>query len=139
MAIYSEHGDPRAWVDHNRTDLRWQALLHGLSQLSSFQIGHILNWIDSGRSMAIDEFNYDSDRQLWCPLAVGLGVPNLIVEERLATSLNNERAKSIIREVGAGAVPGFTLNPLRGIPGRFFRQHRIRDLRAICNHLLELR
>lgn len=122
------------WVEANANDARWQALRFGLSQLSVSQLRRLLDWLLSGKPIALDTFNYDPERQLWCPLAIGLQVPEIVAG--VGAPSTNERAKALIREVGQSNCSGFSLNPFSGVPGAFFRSHRSADITAMCRFLL---
>lgn len=128
------HGVSSGWTEANADDARWQALRFGLSQLSLSQLRRLLGWLLSGKPVALDTFNYDAERQLWCPLAIGLQVPEIVAE--LGAPLTNERAKALIREVGQSNCSGFSLNPLSGVPGAFFRSQRSADITEMCRFLL---
>ena len=88
--------------------------------------------------MCCDTFNYDPARELWCPLAVGLDVPRLAKLDK-TQKRDNAWGKTLITEIGRTTNPGFTLNPVSGIPGAFFRDHRERDIVATCEHILQER
>jgi hypothetical protein len=83
--------------------------------------------------MALDTYNYDPARQLWCPLAIGLGVPELVGNR--ARTLSNEDAKVIIQEVGESLHPEFSLNPMSGTRGSFFTRNRRADMTLMCRYL----
>jgi hypothetical protein len=122
------------WYDKHRGDARWQALHFGLSQLSVQERARLRMWLDLKKPLALDTFNYDPVRNLWCPLAIGLNVPAKV--GRLAATISNEEAKVIIRRVGESHHPGFTLNPMSGLRGAFFRENRLVDLNRMC-HFIE--
>jgi hypothetical protein len=84
--------------------------------------------------MVLDGFNFDADRRLWCPLAIGLGVPELCEDE--AHLLSNRAAKEVILSVGRSAHGDFSLNPLSGVAGSFFTDHRLRDLRDLVEFMI---
>jgi len=125
--------------DNQVGDPRWQALEFGLNQLTTEQLHRIVTFMEASGSMVYDEFNYDESRGLWCPLAVGLGVPELIHEGMKPSSLTDSWAKGFITEVGQGTCRGFTLNPISGIPGRVYRHNRAGDILAICRFLISYR
>lgn len=90
--------------------------------------------------MVYDSFNYDESRGLWCPLAIGLDMPRLIDSIDLrGKKLTNEQAKAVIREIAEDWIPGFTLNPISGVPGRFYRESRADDIDAVCLAILKER
>jgi len=121
------------WYRENRHDARWQALHFGLSQLSKEQLARLAMWLELKKPLALDAFNYDPRHNLWCPLAIGLDVPATV--GRLAVTVSNDEAKVIIRQAGESRHRGFTLNPLSGIAGRFFRGNRLVDLSRMCHFI----
>ena len=123
--------------DEVTSDLRWQALWRGLGQLNATQLRRILDHLESGGLMVCDTYNYDEERGLWCPLAIGLNIPRLVDQWQESGNMNNELAKYFIREIGEQSFPGFSLNPISGIPGKVFRDHREQDIELVCRMLLE--
>ena len=125
----------RAWVDDNSDDPRWRAIRRGLRQLSPSQLRNLAAWLERGKPLAVDTFNFDPDRQLWCPLAIGLQVPDAISKQRLPQPKSNSEGQDVIRVVGQEFFPGFSLNSISGTPGQFFRSERYRDLLLMCRYL----
>lgn len=119
-------------------DNRFVAMKHGLNQLKTEQIFKILNHVNSNEDTCVDDFNYDEDKKSWCPLAIGLGVPEIVVDRGI-TNLTNEIAKPLIEEVGRSQLGKFSLNPLKGIKGDYFRENRIADLVEMCNLIISER
>jgi hypothetical protein len=117
------------------SDLRREAIQFGLNQLTDEQLQRILTHNRAGKAMCCDTFNYDVKRGLWCPLAIGLDVPRLAKHER-PTCRNNSWGKSFITEVGQSSRRGFTLNPISGVPGNFFRNNREADIVKTCKIIL---
>jgi hypothetical protein len=113
-------------------DLRWQALCFGLEQLTDDQLARVVHHARCGTQLLYDTFNYDPISKLWCPLAVGLDVSNLVALYDDPSRMTNDRAKHFIVEVGQQTTRGFTLNPLSGVPGNVFRTQRRRDLLMAC-------
>ena len=113
-------------------DIRFVAMKRGLNQLKTEHIEKILAHLDSNGRMCVDNFNYDASNDSWCPLAIGIGVPEL-VEARRITNLTNETAKPLIQEIGVSKLGKFSLNPLKGIKGDYFRGNRVADLVGMCN------
>jgi hypothetical protein len=121
----------------HRGDARWMALSYGLNQLRTDQLIRILRHLDDGGDMVCDSFNYDEDRQLWCPLAIGLGIPRLITQSAGdRPKMTDSLAKSVILDVGRRLCKSFSLNPMSGTPGRFFRTTRRSDVAAVCRLLV---
>jgi len=121
------------WENMHCQDARWRALHFGLSQLSAEQLARLATWLEEGKPLALDTFNYDSLRNLWCPLAIGLDVPAKV--GRLASTISNDEAKVIIRRAGESYRRGFTLNPMSGVAGNFFRDNRLVDLSTMCHFI----
>jgi hypothetical protein len=117
-------------------DARWQALHFGLNQLTNEQIARIIQHVKQGGGMVCDTFNYDRASDLWCPLAIGLGVPEMVAAMPNQPHFTNDSAKTFIIEVGLRSCPTFTLNPISGIAGHYFHEHRIRDILSLCHHIL---
>src|SRR6478672_8200553 len=94
-----------------RHDDRCKALADGLRQLPS--LTKLYSHIASGAELVLDEIHYDANAGLWCPLAVGLGLPEVIEREQMDTSrLSERRARGLILAIGAESVQGFSLNPV---------------------------
>lgn len=117
-------------------DRRWQALQYGLGQLTETQLLRIIRHIASGGRMVCDTFNYDPNMDAWCPLAVGLGVPEAAAALRNRERFTNDSAKVFILKIGRRTCPTFTLNPVSGVPGAFFRDDRVNDIFRLCQHIL---
>lgn len=118
------------------TDDRCRALHFGLSQLSPAELQKVQLAAQSADGMVLDGFNFDPDRRLWCPLAVGLGVPELCEHE--GQGLSNRAAKEVILSVGRSVHGDFSLNPLSGVSGSFFTDHRLRDVRELIEFMIEV-
>jgi len=129
--------DIRDWAARWSNDQRWQAIRFGLDQLTCDQLWHILDWQATGGEAVYDTVNFDPKRGLWCPLAIGLQVPEVVRESGAAQTVEtDEAAKSVIKEIGQSTCRGFTLNPVKGVPGRIFRKRRARDVNLMCIYIL---
>lgn len=109
-----------------RHDDRCKALVHGLSQLAASDLVRLAKHAGAGKDLLLDEMNYDPARGLWCPLAVAVGADLELSAERVST-LTNQGGKRLIVTLGRREDPEFSLNPMHGVKGRFFRTHRRRD------------
>lgn len=87
-----------------------------------------------------DEFNFNNKKQTYCPLAVALGVPELI------DSISNIRpTNELVTELikfKAHALYGkdFILNPTKGVEGEFYHGtnvERDRDLKQLIREIVE--
>ena len=133
-------------IQHNRnvtqdaltSDLRWQALYRGLNQLTTDQLCRIVSHVANGGGVVCDSFNYDVTSGDWCPLAIGLAVPELVAQMHVAP-VTNEWAKTFITEVGKRTCPGFTLNPISGVPGEYYRHDRVNDIVRLCHYIINQR
>jgi len=117
------------------TDGRCRALARGLLQLTPHELTRLYDALiaDPDR-VVVDTVNYDIHSDSWCPLAVGLGVPE-IAHRRGGVSSNTE-AKRLILEVGCEKHGQFSLNPISGVAGNFFRHNRHSDLIALVDYIL---
>lgn len=111
-----------------RDDDRCRAILAGLAQLQDCDLLRLQNHVAQNKPLVLDEYNYNPHIQSWCPLAVALGMPN-IVTCRQRDELTNAAAKKLIISVGRQTNSEFTLNPVRRFRGHFFTWQRRRDLR----------
>ena len=137
MSTVPEHNPDRfVLTEETISDLRWRALWRGLGQLGVVELRRVLNHMENGGAIVCDTFNYDEGQGLWCPLAIGLNVPELIRKHDDSRKMTNERAKRVITEVGKQSCPDFSLNPMSGIPGNMFREHRRRDVELACRLLV---
>ena len=120
-----------------RTDARCSALAHGLAQLSHSELTHLRGVLETRpETVAVDTYNFDVDSGAWCPLAIALGVPAYAREARIQVP-DNAAAKRLILEVGREKHGSFSLNPIKGTAGKFFRDARHSDLLHLVNYLLE--
>jgi hypothetical protein len=132
MTIVSSNID-----DLIRTDARCSALACGLAQLSHSELAHLRDVLATRpESVAVDTYNYDVSSGAWCPLAVALGVPAYARETGTSVS-DNIAAKRLILKVGREKHGRFSLNPIKGIAGDFFRDARHSDLLQLVKYLLE--
>jgi hypothetical protein len=132
MTIVSSNID-----DLIRTDARCSALARGLAQLSHAELAHLRDvLVTHPESVVVDTYNYDVESDAWCPLAVALGVPAYARETRTPVP-DNTTAKRLILEVGREKHGRFSLNPIKGIAGDFFRDARHSDLLQLVLYLLE--
>jgi len=140
MSVEDYRPSDRQVARRYEADARWAALSHGLNQLRTDQLIRILKHLDAGGEMACDSFNYDEDRQLWCPLAVGLDIPSWIEQSgNDPAEMTDKVAKRIILGIGRRWRMDFSLNPLSGTPGRFFRTTRQSDVAVVCRLLIDQR
>ena len=119
----------------SRDDPRYLALRRGLEQLSSRQLTVLAGHVASGNPVVVDGCNYDPLSGAWCPLAVALDVPGVLRRDGIEVT-TDEEAKEHIVGVGTRTNPGFDLNPMRGIVGKFFTSARRRDLLQACRDVL---
>lgn len=118
-------------------DKRYIGLKRGLNQLNVRQIKRIIDFHESGRQILCDNYNYDKENGLWCPLAIGLNVHKSV--SLINQQLTDEVAKEIIIKEGKKYDPLFSLNPLKGVEGDFFRENRQEDLIVLCKKIIEER
>lgn len=120
-----------------RTDARCSALARGLAQLSHSELAHLREVLATRpESVVVDKYNYDVSSGAWCPLAVALGVPAYARETGTPVP-DNTAAKRLILRVGREKHGSFSLNPIKGIAGDFFRDTRHSDLLQLVDYLLE--
>jgi hypothetical protein len=117
------------------SDMRCHALQTGLQQLDNADLTRLRDHMDQALPLALDTFNYDRRTGAWCPLAVGLGVDKHVD----STGLTNDMAKAIIIAVGERKYGSFSLNPISGISGEFFRSNRYADLQGLVRYMLTAR
>jgi hypothetical protein len=120
-----------------RSDDRCRALHFGVSQLSTPELLRLQREIKQPKRIVVDEVNYESRDGLWCPLALGLAVPDVVDRELPGRRLSNRQAKNLIRSIGRERRGGeFSLNPVRRVAGKFFRRRRLSDLSDLVDHML---
>lgn len=122
-------------ASERQSDPRYIALKRGLEQLTRDEIQRILDHIDREDEVVVDHRNYDEGRDTWCPLAIGLDVPRLVSKLEIEC-LTDTIAKRVILRIGNEKHDDFTLNPLRGIEGQYFREQRREDLKNMCEIIL---
>lgn len=119
-----------------RTDERWRGLCRGLDQLDNEGLHNIIDCVENGGRVVLDELNYDERTGLWCPLALGLDVPGWLQEWEPTLRITNRVGKQVLLEVGRARLGEFNLNPMRGCKGTFFRENRQRDTVMACQAIL---
>jgi hypothetical protein len=118
-----------------KKDPRCRALARGLLQLSQFELAHLLDVLTTTpERIVVDSYNYDPSTGSWCPLAIGLGVPDTAEAQTVAS---NEEAKQLILKVGTQRRGRFSLNPVHGISGQFFRDDRHSELAELVKYIVE--
>jgi len=122
-----------------KSDPRFRAIYRGLDQLFNDELHRLLNHIRADGRLVCDEVNYDADSRSWCPLAVALDVPSYVNDVRLNDGLSDGVAKRLILDVGRRSRPDFSLNPIHGVPGHFFRESRRQDIENVCLQILSQR
>jgi hypothetical protein len=117
-------------------DKRCKALACGLLQLSRQELDRLYDvLLATPDQIVVDTVNYDVDTDGWCPLAVGLGVPE--IARRRGGINSNADAKKLILDIGCMKHGEFSLNPISGIAGDFFRDDRYADLTVLVTYLLD--
>ena len=54
------------------------------------------------------------------------------------SAMTDARVRELMLEMGRDR-PGFTLNPMKGTEGDFYRQHRADDIELLCREILSER
>jgi hypothetical protein len=127
---------PRGIATLLGTDARCRALAWGLRQLSVEELWRVCITLDDNpASVVTDSCNFDPDTGAWCPLAIGLGVPDIAAAGGGVNS--DAEGKRLILEVGRLRHGEFSLNPMSGVPGSFFRGDRRADLKALTHQILD--
>mgnify|MGYP003407543863 CR=1 FL=1 len=115
-----KEGDEASKEDRRKTGLKT-----GLRQLTLKELARILVY---NKPMCLDEFNYDEEKQTFCPLAVAKGLPKQDAEQQR----RNGQTGLDIRLTNADvvwlleAIHGLSVFNTRGIEGTFF-QHPNRE------------
>lgn len=102
---------PNASALGAKEDPRKAGLKKGLRQLNLLQLTRVLHY---GDRMALDEGQYVEGK--FCPLAVALGLPQLIKEP------TNESVTATLK------ILGFDIYNTKGIEGKFYTDNRYKDL-----------
>jgi len=50
--------------------------------------------------------------------------------------MTDDRVRELMYELGANR-PGFTLNPMKGTAGDFYRDNRAQDIHDLCEEILD--
>lgn len=130
------HDEDRGLMDAVASDPRCKALSAGLCQLSLGELRALEAELKTGGRVLLDGGNYDAGTDLWCPLAVGLNV-QATAEARWPSGVPSEdAARALIIEIGRERHSEFGLNPIRGIPGDFYRSNRLQDLRRLTAYVI---
>jgi hypothetical protein len=129
-------GQRNVTATYPASDDRWRALMYGLGQLSRIELLRLRRALQTPGGMVLDGFNYDPVRRLWCPLAVALDVPRIVAKHWPRDVPSNRSAKNLIIEIGREHHGEFSLNPLHGVKGQYFRTDRHADLIKVVDHVL---
>lgn len=106
------------------SDARYNVFKERLNALSTEEVKRIQSKIDS---ICFDTFNFDSETQKFCPLAIGMN---------LHQTVKNPTNKLIVAEIGKRFNP---VNALKGVKGNFYTENRREDLITICEKVLNER
>lgn len=129
-------GDARqALAELMAKDERCAALAFGLGQLTTAELLRLRRALVGTENVLLDGGNYDPASGSWCPLAIGLGIPDQPIE----ASLTPEEGSAMILAAGRSTRPSFTLNPISGTRGQFFRDDRRGDLYRLVEWILAAR
>lgn len=110
-------------------DERWGRFLIGLAQLAISELGDLAQVVDRTPSeVLLDQFNYDPSSGLWCPLAIGLGVPAQLSDAE-TDRLSSRKGREAMIAIGRETLGDFDSNPLSGVGGNAYTVNRLRDLR----------
>jgi hypothetical protein len=116
-------------------DARCHALTRGLLQLATSELERLeVALAESPDAVVVDSYNFDPATGAWCPLAVGLDVP--ATAQARGGILSDAQGKELIVEVGSRKHGRFSLNPMSGISGTFFRDDRHAELHRLVEYLL---
>jgi hypothetical protein len=123
-----------------RCDSRWQAMLRGLDQLSTDELGRLQRACTepSRFQLMADGGNYEPISGNWCALAVAVDVPGTLNSHGLNPKSRVE-GKAALLEVGRSVHGTFETNPLSGVRGDAFTSERILDLQLAVRFLLDIR
>lgn len=116
-------------------DSRWARLVTGLDQLPTSGLCLLAAELQSG-TVLFDSGNFDPISGLWCPLAVGLGLPT---RPEAALCRSNADGKAFLEAAGSACIDGFSVNPLSGVKGESYTTERPADLRLALKALLAYR
>jgi hypothetical protein len=105
--------------------------MHGrLSLLTSIQIRKILD--TNPEEICYDTYNYDTDTQCFCPMAIALDIPRRLAAAKIDPTQNI--VEDMLKVYG-----GEAWGTVKGIPGTFYTDNRPGDLRLICLQILHER
>jgi len=108
-------------------DQRWQTILRGVLQLTGEAIDRLDDHIGSGGDLVLDSMNYDPNTGLWCPLAIAVDTPALVVSGHSKVRSGRD-ARAAMREAAQLSHPDFSINPVSGIAGEAYTADRWSDL-----------
>jgi hypothetical protein len=63
-------------------------------------------------------------------------VPEWVEENDDITTMTDARAVKLMYELGSKGRPDFTINPMKGTPGEYYRDRRAEDIEELCRELI---
>jgi hypothetical protein len=120
-------------------DARCEGLHFGLDQLETTELRRLARALQHPGRVLLDGGHYDPATDLWCPLAVGLGFRDRVEAGLADRPASPDEGSARVLIAGSGQRSDFTLNPLSGVRGEFYRTHRYEDLRGLVHLMLATR
>jgi nicotinamide riboside kinase len=108
-------------------DRRYQIMK---GRLESLTVDQLRRLIEYPGEIVCDTYNYDGEN--FCALAIAFEVPKLLEGQ----VLTNDVVRSKIIEIGSSQIPGFIIDPTKGVAGDFYTVDRRADLIGLAREVL---
>jgi hypothetical protein len=108
-------------------DRRYELFYERLHGLTIEQLRRLIDYRDD---IVCDTYNYDGRR--FCALAVALDIPKLMA----GRTLTQDTVRAKIVEIASRQIPGFLINPTKGVSGTFYTTNRKEDLLTLARQVL---
>lgn len=102
-------------------DLRYKLIRERLSSLTKTELQKIIDNIDD---VCLDEYNFDSENNKYCPLAMAMNLE----------TISNPTDEKIKAEIGKRFQP---VNIIKGVVGNFYTNNRKENLINLCKELID--
>lgn len=103
------------------SDRRYLLIKERLCKLTRDEVQRIL---DNAELLCTDTFNFDSTKQTYCPLALGMNL-HVTVQSPTDASIKAQIAKRF-----------FPVNIIKGVEGNFYTENRKSDIINVCKEIL---
>jgi hypothetical protein len=107
-------------------DERFASIYSRLILLSDAQLQRIIDC----DNLCTDTYNYDDGEKSFCPIAVAFDIPRILRYNGVEPT--QDLVLQMIREV-----KNFQFGTVKGIPGQFYTNDRVSDIKRLCQQIID--